>query len=132
MMTYVDASALVKLVIEEAESSSLQAFLEEATGLSTSELAEVEVPRAAARAGGGARAIRRAQDLLACCHVVNLNPLVKHAAVKLAPQSLKSLGAIHLASALLLREHVGAFVTYDSRLASAASAAGLPVASPGQ
>jgi hypothetical protein len=52
-------------------------------------------------------------------------------AVRLAPASLRSLGAIHLASALLLRDELEAFVAYDECLLNAASALGLPVASPG-
>jgi uncharacterized protein len=60
-----------------------------------------------------------------------LDDVVLDAATALGPTPLRSLDALHLATALTIREDVGAFVAYDERLAAAAVDHGLPVVSPG-
>lgn len=45
---------------------------------------------------------------------------------------LRTLDALHLASAVLLREALAAFVAYDDRLLAAARAADLDVHTPGR
>jgi uncharacterized protein len=52
-------------------------------------------------------------------------------AATLGPANLRSLDAIHLATAVSIREEIGVFITYDWRLAQAAQASGLPVVTPG-
>lgn len=48
----------------------------------------------------------------------------------LQPAQIRTLDAIHLASAELVADEIGAFVTYDFRVADAARALGLRVAAP--
>lgn len=122
---YVDSSALVKLFADEPESDALRAALA-GRRLVSSVLAEIEVRRAGRRHGlaDSAAAAMRAVVLL------SLEQDVVEAAVSAQPETLASLDAIHLASALTLGEEVDALVTYDERLADAAGAAGLTVLAP--
>lgn len=62
--------------------------------------------------------------------LLSLEQDVVEAAVSAQPETLASLDAIHLASALTLGEEVDALVTYVERLADAAKAAGLAVLAP--
>lgn len=125
---YLDASALVKLVEREAESDALVAFLEPRAAQFTSRVSAVEVPRAVARRAGGHG--ERLRQVLRQPSYLELDEPVVERAVALEPPSLRALDAIHLASALELGEDLGAFVTYDDRLAEAARAAGLEVVAP--
>jgi uncharacterized protein len=61
---------------------------------------------------------------------VELSAGIADAAAKLEPPSLRTLDAVHLASALSLGDDLGAFVAYDRRLAEAAEAAGIEVLAP--
>lgn len=130
-VTYLDSSALVKLVVEEPETASLRAWLRRRPWSPplTSELARVEVSRAVARSVPSALLI--AQLVIARTHKVVLSAHVLDAAGMLPPTNLRTLDAIHLASAMALRPHVDAFVAYDKRLLTAAEDVGLPVAHPG-
>ena len=69
--------------------------------------------------------------MLRTLSLVTLDRELLEVAGKLTPPTLRSLDAIHLATALTLREELEAFVAYDERLLTAASDLGLPVASPG-
>jgi predicted nucleic acid-binding protein len=62
--------------------------------------------------------------------IVPLSREIAESAGTLSPPGLRSIDAIHLASALVLRRHLAAFVAYDKRLLAAAGEAGLPTASP--
>lgn len=68
--------------------------------------------------------------LLDRVEVIGIDDVVVESAGRLADPLLRSLDAIHLATALLIREDVDALLTYDERLAEAARAHGLAVASP--
>ncbi len=129
-MIYLDSSALVKLVIGEAESRVLSRWLAERAGLPmvSSIVHRTEVPRAVWRADPGLfpRSYRQIRGV----ERIALTPEILDTAAALTPPSLRSLDAIHLASALTLRRDLGAFVAYDKRLLDAAEAAGLPIASP--
>lgn len=59
-----------------------------------------------------------------------IDDLILDLASELGPKSLRSLDALHLATALSVRDEVGLFVTYDERLADAANNQGLPVGQP--
>jgi predicted nucleic acid-binding protein len=129
---YLDSSALMKLVRQEDETSALAEWLSvrpEQTVV-TSELGRVEVLRAARRVGGQvateARAVAGDLDL------VPLDRAVQDLACDIANPLLRTLDALHLASAVLLGEELTAFIAYDRRLAAAAQDAGLVVATPGQ
>lgn len=128
-MRYCDSSALVKLVLNEPESERLTDYVGRSVIIS-SDLVRTEVYRAVVRVKPS-----RGADVLTLLQQVDLIPLtaeVLDTAGRLAPPSLRSLDAIHLASALLIREDLEAFVAYDVRLLDAAVALGLPVVSPGR
>lgn len=132
---YADASALVKLVREEAESAALRTYLDGAD-LISSELVLTEVPRAVRRAA--AHDPRLPLDLLLerageLVDVLALRPLDRAllaAAGALAEPALRALDAINVASAADLGP-IEAFVTYDERQAAAARLAGLRTMAPG-
>jgi uncharacterized protein len=129
---YLDSSAIVKLVQRERESDALRRFLADHRDDDrvTSALARVEVVRAVLP--GGPDAVAHAQRQLARLHQLALDPDVLDRAALLAPDdSLRSLDAIHLASAQLLGVDLRAVVTYDHRMAAAALAVRLPTAAPG-
>lgn len=132
---YADASALVKLVRDEAESDALRTYLDGAD-LVSSELVLTEIPRAVRRAV--AKEPKLPLDLLLeragkLIEVLALRPLDRAllaAAGALAEPALRALDAIHVASAVDL-DPVEAFVTYDERQAAAARLAGLRTMAPG-
>lgn len=128
-MIYFDTSALVKLVCEEAETKALRAWIDEHPGatLATSSLARVELIRAVRHEGDAA--IRQASVILVELDHVTMTFDLLDAAGAL-PFQLRSLDAIHLTSAMRFRGDLGAFVTYDGQLATAAHDAGLPVVAP--
>lgn len=126
--TYVDSSALVKLAVREPESAALRRYLRRRRPLVSSALARTEVVRALLPFGSDA--VRRGQDVLARVDLLRVNDRVLDAAGLLAPAYLRSLDAIHLASAEQFGTDLRAFVTYDERLASAAADRGLRVVQP--
>jgi len=126
--TYLDSSAIVKLAVHEPESAALLRYLRRRRPLVTSALARAEVARALIPLG--AEAVRRGLDVLSRIDVVRINDRVLDAAGALLPPELRSLDAIHLATAQLLGDDLACIVTYDERMAEAASAQGRPVASP--
>lgn len=130
---YLDASALVKLTTREAESDALRRELAGYRDRLTSRLATVEVPRALARRGPETAATARnaAAHALEAMTVIELDEELASVAAGLEPATLRTLDAIHLASALTLGDELSAFVTYDTRLGAAARAAGLNVVMPG-
>ncbi len=129
---YLDASALVKLVTHETVTAKLRAHLDRYAGRSTSRLAAVEVPRALARKGPAshASADESWQQILERLLIVELNAEIAQTASLLEPRLLRSLDAVHLASAISLGDELEAFITYDLRLADAARGAGLTVLAP--
>lgn len=131
-MIYLDSSALMKLIRREAESQALADWLNarREVPVVSSELARVEVVRATRRVGGAAAAHARAvvDDL----DLVPLDRGVQDVACDVDGPLLRSLDALHLASALVLGADLASFVAYDRRLLDAARAAGLPIESPGQ
>ena len=127
---YLDSSALLKLVVLEPESSALREFLRGRALRLSSALAEVEVPRALRRARHGAGARRRAAEVLARVALVALDRPILRAAAALGPPDLRSLDAIHLATAQAIGDDLAGIVSYDRRLSAAAFAAGLEVWAP--
>jgi len=129
-MLYLDSAAIVKLVHSEPESETLRAWLAERaeTGWVSSVLAEVESFRALARHSPGA--VSRLPPVLDLIEMVEIDQAIRIAAQTVAPAAVRSLDAIHLATALRLGEQMTSFVTYDKRLADAAQAAGLTVDMP--
>jgi len=127
-VAYIDASALVKLVIPEPESDALRAELANWDRHVSSALARVEVVRACARID--AKSARAAEQIVGELDLIAVDKDVLEEAALLGPAELRSLDAIHLASALLLRDAPGVAIAYDDRLVEAMQAAGLPTATP--
>lgn len=127
---YLDASAIVKLVVAEAESDALvrwRSDLDPEDSVVTAELSLVEVVRAVGRAGGDLAAARTHLDALD--QVVLGRELLLDAGV-LPPTGLRSLDAVHLAAARLLGSALGGVVTYDERMADGARGLGMVVLAP--
>jgi uncharacterized protein len=132
-IVYLDASALVKLVVREAESDALTTALASLPARWTaSALAEVEVVRVLRRVEGASTLRPRAAALIASLELIEVDAGIRRLAAVLGPTSLGSLDAIHLASAFALRDELAAFLTYDRRLREAATAVDLPALAPGQ
>jgi len=128
---YLDSAALVKLVRLEHATSELVGWLNERPGvpLVCSVLAEVEVPRAIRRVAPDALAAVPAT--LARLYRLEIDATVRSSAAALAEPSLRTLDAIHVATAVGVGTDLQAFVSYDQRLLQTAAELGLPVASPG-
>jgi predicted nucleic acid-binding protein len=127
--TYLDSSAIVKLVVAEAESTALRRFLRRRRPLVSSALARTEVLRALALEGEAG--IARGRQVLATIELLRVNDRVLAAAGTLPPPDLRSLDAIHIATARQLGHDLGHIVTYDERMADAARHHGLTAVSPG-
>ena len=129
-MVYLDSSAIVKLVVAEPESGALRQYLAAREDRVASGLARVEVFQALRHMHGDTRAtLRRAEQVLEGIALVAVDDPVLRDAAKLEPDRLRSLDAVHLATALSL-DGLEAVVTYDLRLHAAAVEAGLEVVSP--
>lgn len=127
-LTYVDSSAIVKLAVAEPESKVLRRFLSRRQPLVTSALARTEVARALMPSGR--EAVSRGEEVLRRLQLVRINDRVLREAGRIEPSELRSLDAIHLASARQLGSSVKQIVTYDERMAEAASASGWSVVAP--
>jgi uncharacterized protein len=131
---YLDASALVKLIREEPESTALSAFLE-AADLVSCELVLTEVPRAIRRAVALdpqlslEPLIEQANDVLDTVATLPVDRAILAAAGALPEPALRALDAVHVAAALAVSP-VDAFVTYDERQSAAARLAGLRTMTP--
>jgi predicted nucleic acid-binding protein len=125
---YFDSSAIAKLSILERGSLALLDLLDEPCRSVTSALSWTEVIRTIVRLG---RSRDEAEKALSGFFLVTLDHDVLQRAAWLEPSRLRALDAIHLASALSVRDPALEFVTYDERLAAAARTHGLPVVQPG-
>jgi predicted nucleic acid-binding protein len=125
---YLDSSAIVKLVVRELETDALLAYLEPRQMRVTSALARVEVVRAMRRHGPPAAA--RANELLDGLSLLALDDVLLESAAAIAADELRSLDAIHIASAQQLEDELDALVSYDERMLTAARALGIPIVRP--
>ncbi len=125
--TYLDASALVKLVVPEPQTQALTSYVNGRSPLVSCMLARVEVVRAVH--AHGPLPVRTARALLDEMDLIELDDELLDLAGELEPP-LRSLDAIHLAAALELGDELEAVVTYDARMARAADALHLPVVAP--
>lgn len=125
---YLDSSAAVKFVVSEQESAALGAWLPDEIRLTSSALLRTEVLRAVRRQEPGQ--LERARQTIAKFALHDIDADILESAGRLGPNSLRSLDAIHLATALRLADELEAIVTYDRRVIEGARALGLPVASP--
>ena len=127
-LTYLDSSAIVKLAVLEPESGALRARLRRRHGLVSSRLATAEVVRALWPLGEAA--VRRGHQALDQIDLLRVNDRILDDAAGLPPQELRTLDAIHLATAQLLGGELRLLITYDERMADAARQLGLSVAAP--
>ena len=134
-MIYLDSAAIVKLAHAEPGSAELADWLNDRPNhpLVTSSLAEVEVSRALRRSAP--QALPALPTVLGRLYRLEIDQVIRATAGAFADPNLRSLDAIHLATARFVAGELGvafeAFVTYDKRLLAAAAEAGLPIASPG-
>ncbi len=126
---YLDSSALVKLVVAEAESEALRRFLRKHPIRVSSALAKVEVVRALRFQGK--LATNRATKILARIRLLAIDSALLDAAAAIDGRVLRSLDAIHLASATALGNDLVSVITYDLRIRDAARLLGLSVRAPG-
>ena len=129
-MIYFDTSALVKLVFDETESAALAEWLTIRAEVPkvSSDLSTIELLRACRRVDAGA--VENANLLLGGIDLLPVDRSIIEKAATLVPTELRSLDAIHLASALSVKANLTALVAYDVRLCSAAAEAGIEVVSP--
>jgi uncharacterized protein len=133
-LIYLDSNALVKMIRQEDESTPLINWLNGHPDdeLVSSALVEVEVPRALCRSepailGSVAATLGRVSR-------IDMDAAVRATAGAYLDPNLRSLDAIHLATAehmINSGKRLTAFVSYDKRLASAATEVGLTVVAPG-
>ena len=128
LAAYVDASALVKLIITEPGSAAMARWYVETERVLCSRVAVIETVRAVARGRTKHDPEHRA-SILASLEVFELDAEIALDAATIGPPTLRTLDAIHLATARSI-PGLDAFVTYDDRLAAAAKVLGLPVVSP--
>jgi|SRR2546425_5093306 len=128
-VAYLDTSAAVKLLMTERESTALRKWLRQRPARASAALLRVELVRVVRRAGLP-RLVPEARKLLAGVHLIRLDDALLERAADLDPTELRSLDSIHLAAATSLGDDLAAVVSYDDRLLAAASALGLPIATP--
>ena len=129
MAWYVDTSAFLKLVMEEDHSAAFRAWAEaDDQDLFSSELMRVEALRTAHR--HSAAALSATRQCLDAVTLVVVNRAAYDLAAELSPSILRTLDALHLASAMGFSDELEGIVTYDDRLASAAAAHGVATLSP--
>ncbi len=128
MADYLDTSAFMKLVRAEPESRALRQELSGDGELVCSALLTVEGLRAAGRYGQ--LALRRARAALVAVTLLPVDDVTLRAAAALEPPVLRSLDAVHLATAASLGTELDRFYCYDGRLSGAARNLGLDLAAP--
>ena len=124
---YFDSSAILKLTGAEAESEALIDYLQDASiEASTSVIAEVEVLR-------NLRKLPVESDrAMTGFYLLAVDDEVRRQAIGVDGETLRSLDALHIATALAVGDRELNFVTYDTRQAEAARRAGLKVVQPGR
>jgi len=127
-VAYLDSSAFVKLVIREPESTALRRFLRRWPKRASSSLLRAEALRAIRP--HGSEALGRVTKRLANTNLICIDDELLEAAGRLDPLTLRTLDAIHVASALTLGPDLGVLVTYDRRMAAACKAMAIQVESP--
>ncbi len=118
---YIDASALVKLFKAERETDAFRAALGDWPVQVASELIRVEATCTARRLGGE-DVLRRANEAIERINLIPISPEIIGLATGAHTPPLRAMDAIHLATALTMREDLGAFFAYDSDLSTAARA----------
>jgi uncharacterized protein len=130
LVIYVDTSAFVKLIWQKTESIALTHYLSMHAdgGLVSSALLAIEARRAVIREDP--TQLPRTDLLLTRVGQVSITDAIVESASRLLEPTLRSLDAVHLATALLLADEINILVSYDKRLCGAAAAHGIDTASP--
>ena len=128
---YADTSAVIKLLAEERCSAAFASFYDDHVDGEwvSSALLRIEVTRAVLRARPAL--LPDARDLLTAFSYIAIDDDIVEAAASEPDRMLRSLDAIHLATARLLAPELDVLVSYDDRLIKAAAQAGLATFSPG-
>jgi hypothetical protein len=126
---YVDASALVKLFKAEQETDAFRAALADWPVQVASELIRVEAVCTARRLGDS-DALQRAKAALEQITLIPITPEIIELATDAHTPPLRAMDAVHLATALTMREDLGAIFVYDSDLHAAAQARDLKPLAP--
>ena len=127
-VVYLDASAIVKLVVREPESDALRRYLRRRGPTVSSALARAEVSRAVLPLGEAA--LKRARSVLSRIDLVKVNARVLGLAGTMPPAQLRTLDTIHLATAGLFEDSLARIVCYDRRLTATAEEQGWVVEAP--
>lgn len=127
MVWYLDTSAFLKLVALEDETPRLRAWFTSHEGFWSSQLLHTEAMRSAARLGLDAEVV---EEVLEAVSLVLPSVTTFATTAHLQPWTLRSLGAVHLATAMEIGDHLEGIVVYDERLSEAARAASLVVVAP--
>ena len=128
-MVYLDASAFLKLVVDEDESQPLRDYLGGGHGrYASSAFLRTEALRAGAR--HGPEALGAVRNALRRIDLVAIDDRILDAAGHLHPHVRRSFDAIHVATALAIGDDLDVVVTYDQRMIEAASLLGVPTATP--
>ena len=126
---YLDSSAFVKLIVEETESAAVRTYLaNHAARRVSSALLRTECLRAVRHLGPDA--LVTAREGLRRIDLVGVDDRILDAAGTLEPLVLRTLDAIHLATAMAVGDDLDVIVTYDERMVEAARLLGLPTATP--
>ena len=127
---YADTSAIIKLLVEETDSKAFAAFYDAHSDAEwvSSALLRIELTRAVARAMPAL--LPDARELLLAFSCIAIDDDIVEGAMSEPDRGLRSLDAIHLATARILAPELDALVTYDDRLLRAATDAGLVIVSP--
>jgi uncharacterized protein len=127
---YADTSAVIKLLVEERDSKAFAAFYDAHADAEwvSSALLRIELTRAVARVAPAL--LPEARDLLLAFSCVAIDDDVVEGAVNEPDRGLRSLDAIHLATARILAPELDGLIGYDDRLLRAAADAGLVTLSP--
>ncbi|MHB1555710.1 MAG: PIN domain-containing protein [Acidimicrobiales bacterium] len=129
MPFYLDTSAAAKLVVAEPASEAMATWVAiNETQVIASDLLRTELFRATRRAAPDR--MQRARSVLDALTLFNLTSATFERAATLDPEELRSLDALHLAAALELGDELDGIVTYDNRMAAAASLYGVAVIAP--
>lgn len=129
MAHYLDTSALAKLVVAEHETDALIAWLDETNSdWVSSDLTRTELLRAVRRTTPDR--VVRAREVLDSITLLDVTTQIYEEAARIDPPALRTLDSLHLAAALDLGDDLESIVTYDDRLAEAATANGVLITTP--
>lgn len=129
-IAYLDSSAIMKLIVDEEHSQELISSLSRYDCV-TNEISLVEVHRALKRIGVTDNCQTKLEEEFEQIFLVGVDRLLLEDASSIPPTIMRSLDAIHLASARRIHSDLVAVVSYDKRLLFACQQHGLPFRSPG-